>query len=209
VKGPFGMSQKISGLPTLQFTATTVVKDIRKSVTMEPKVPGDLVYILGETRDECGAGEFYQMMGWIGLNVPTIDAEKAIPLYDALYGAIQAELVASCHAVGRGGLGIHLALCAIGGSLGMNIDLSSIPAQKMLSNTRLLYSESAGRFIVTIDPKKKEAFEKGMAGFDYACVGRVSDTGILTVSGIEGKVIIREKLGDLKDAWIKPFGDLI
>jgi len=209
VKGPFGMSQKISGLPTLQFTATTVVKDIRKSVTMEPKVPGDLVYILGETRDECGAGEFYQMMDWIGLNVPTIDAEKAIPLYDALYGAIQAELVASCHAVGRGGLGIHLALCAIGGSLGMNIDLSSIPAQKMLSNTRLLYSESAGRFIVTIDPKKKEAFEKGMAGFDYACVGRVSDTGILTVSGIEGKVIIREKLGDLKDAWIKPFGDLI
>jgi phosphoribosylformylglycinamidine (FGAM) synthase-like enzyme len=209
VKGPFGMSQKISGLPTLQFTATTVVKDIRKSVTMEPKVPGDLVYILGETRDECGAGEFYQMMDWIGLNVPTIDAEKAIPLYDALYGAIQAELVASCHAVGRGGLGIHLALCAIGGSLGMNIDLSSIPAQKKLSNTGLLYSESAGRFIVTIDPKKKEAFEKGMAGFDYACIGRVSDTGILTVSGIEGKVIIREKLGDLKDAWIKPFGDLI
>jgi phosphoribosylformylglycinamidine synthase len=91
----------------------------------------------------------------------------------------------------------------------MDIDLSPIPAQKRLSNTRLLYSESAGRFIVTIDPKKKGLFERCIAGFDYACIGRVSDTDILTVSGIEGKVIIREKLGNLKDAWIKLFGDLI
>jgi phosphoribosylformylglycinamidine (FGAM) synthase-like enzyme len=34
VKGPSGRIEKISGLPTFQFTATTVVKDIRKCVTM-------------------------------------------------------------------------------------------------------------------------------------------------------------------------------
>lgn len=209
LKGPFGMSQKISGLPTLQFTATTVVTDIRKCVTMELKVPGDLVYILGKTGDELGASEYYQMMGWIGLNVPKVEAENVIPLYQALYQAIQDGLVASCHAVGRGGLGVHLALSAIGGSLGMDIDLSSVPAEEKISNTRLLYSESAGRFIVTIDPKNKETFEDIMDGLDYACIGRVTEAHILQVTGMDGKIIIKEKIGDLKDAWKEPFGDLV
>jgi phosphoribosylformylglycinamidine synthase II len=208
VKGPLGMSQKISGLPTIQFAATTLVEDIRRCVTMEVKVPGDLVYVLGETRDELGASEYYQMMNWIGLNVPKVDAEKVMPLYNALYQAIQEELVTSCHAVGRGGLGVHLALSAMGGNLGMDLDLRSVPADKNLSNTRLLYSESAGRFIVTIDPKKKERFEGIMGALEYASIGRVTDTGILQVSGIDGKIIMKEKIGDLKDAWNEPFGGL-
>ena len=62
LKGPSGESQKVSGLPTLQFTATSVIEDIRRCVTMEFKVPGDLLYVLGETRDELGAGEYYQKL---------------------------------------------------------------------------------------------------------------------------------------------------
>jgi len=209
VKGPSGMSQKISGLPTLQFAATTVVEDIRKCLTMDVKVPGDLIYILGKTGDELGASEYYQMMDWVGLNVPKVDAEEAIPLYSALYQAIQDRLVASCHAVGRGGLGVHLALSAMGGNLGMDIDLRFVPVKERLSNTRLLYSETAGRFIVTIDPEKKGAFEDVMGGLDYACIGRVSHADMLRVSGIDGKIILNEKTGDLKGAWEEPFGGLI
>ncbi|MBW1691720.1 MAG: phosphoribosylformylglycinamidine synthase subunit PurS [Deltaproteobacteria bacterium] len=209
VKGPYGISQKISGLPTLQFTATTLVNDIRKCVTMDLKAPGDLVYLLGDTRDELGAGEFYQMMGWVGLNVPTVSAETVTPLYHVLYRAIKEGLIASCHTLGRGGLGVHLALCAIGGNLGMDIDLRAVPVQGRLSNTRLLCSESAGRFIVTIDPRNKDAFEHLITGMDYACVGKVNAHGSLTISGVEGKIIILETVDDLRSAWKEPFGDLI
>ncbi len=209
VMGPSGMTRKISGLPTLQFTATTLVEDIRKCVTMEVKIPGDLVYILGKTGNELGASEYYQMMDQIGLNVPKVDAEKVLPLYNALYKAIQDGLVASCHAVGRGGIGVHLALSAMGGNSGMDIDLRYIPAEKSLSNTRMLYSESAGRFIVTIDPKKRGAFEDIMDGLDYACIGRVIDADTLQVSGVDGEIIINERIGDLKDAWMEPFGGLV
>jgi len=209
VKGPSGITQKISGLPTLQFTATTVVKDIRKCVTMDVKAPGDLVYILGKTRDELGASEYYQMMDWIGLNVPKVDAEKAIPLYNVLYQAIQDGLIASCHAVARGGIGVHLALSAMGGNRGMDIDLRPVPVEGRLSNTRLLYSESAGRFIVTIDPRNKATFEGIVDGLDCACIGRVSDADTLQVSGTDDRVIIKERIGDLKDAWKERFGGLI
>ncbi len=149
------------------------------------------------------------MLDQIGLNVPKVDAEKVLPLYNALYKAIQDGLVASCHAVGRGGIGVHLALSAMGGNSGMNIDLRYIPAEKTLSNTRMLYSESAGRFIVTIDPKKRKAFEDIMDGLDSACIGRVMDVGTLQVLGIDGEIIINERIGDLKDAWKEPFGGLV
>ena len=209
LKGPSGASQKVSGLPTLQFTATALVKDISKCVTMEFKAPGDLVYILGRTKNELGASEYYQMMNCIGLNVPEVDAEKVLPLYYALYRAIQDGLVASCHAIGRGGLGVHLALSAMGGNFGVGIDLRSVPGDEKLSDTRLLYSESAGRFLVTVDPKKEEAFEERMDGLGYACIGRVSEDAILSISGVDGKIIMTEQIGRLKSAWKEPFGDLV
>jgi phosphoribosylformylglycinamidine (FGAM) synthase-like enzyme len=169
----------------------------------------DNVYILGETRDELGASEYYLMMDWVGCNVPVVDSRKVLPLYRELSRAIQNGLIASCHAIGRGGLGVHLALSAIGGNLGMDINLRSVPVEKELSNTRLLYSESAGRFIVTIDETKKKAFEDIMGGLSYACIGRVTDADILHISGVDGNTIVAETLRDLKGAWKEPFGDLI
>ena len=149
------------------------------------------------------------MMNCVGLNVPEVDTEKVLPPYYALYQAIQDGLVASCHAIGRGGLGVHLALSAMGGNLGASIDLRSVPGEEKLSDTRLLYSESAGRFLVTVDPKKEEAFEERMDGLSYACVGRVSEDAILSVSGADGKIIMSEQIGRLKSAWKEPFGDLV
>jgi hypothetical protein len=37
----------------------------------------------------------------------------------------------------------------------------------------------------------------------------VTDTDTLQVTGMDGKIIIKENTGDLKDAWMEPFGDLI
>jgi phosphoribosylformylglycinamidine synthase len=97
----------------------------------------------------------------------------------------------------------------MGGNLGANIDLGCVPADQALSNAKALYSESAGRFIVTVDPKKKEAFEARMGGLDYACIGTVTDDEFFAVAGIEGGEIIKEKIADLRSAWKEPFGDLV
>jgi phosphoribosylformylglycinamidine synthase len=209
VQGAFGMRRKISGLPTLQFTASTVVKDVRKSITMDVKLASDLVYVLGKTKDELGGSEYYQIMNCIKLNVPQVDVEAVIPLYRALARAIQEKLIASCHAVGRGGLGVHLALVAMGGNLGMDVDLGAVPVQEKLSATRLLYSESAGRFIVSIDPNKKDVFEDAMDGLDCACAGRVRDDDVFSIAGASGEVMVKERVGVLKEAWKRPFGDLV
>ena len=112
VRGPFGERRKVSGLPTLLFTVCSVIDDVSKCVTMDVKFPEDLVYVVGKTSDELGASEFYQRMGHIGLNVPKVDAKELFPVYVKLARAIDDGLVASCHAIGRGGLAVHLALIA-------------------------------------------------------------------------------------------------
>jgi phosphoribosylformylglycinamidine synthase len=114
---------------------------------MDCKFAGDLVYVLGETRNELGASEYYEHFGHVGLNVPELRPEPSMKLYRALNRAIEEELVASCHGIYRGGLGVHLALVAMGGGLGMDIDLSMVPRSDAEHDCIILYSESPGRFL--------------------------------------------------------------
>jgi len=209
LEGPYGERRKVSGLPTLLFTVSSVVKDIRKCVTMDAKYPGDLVYILGETRDELGGSEYYSMMGEIGLNVPWVDVNRSWPMYLALHRAIEAGLVSSAHAVSRGGLAVHLAMVAMGGETGMEIELDNVPKTEDLSDTKTLYSESSGRFIVTIDPAKQQAFERMFSGMNTGLVGTVDETSRFRINGRNGGLIIDEDIIQLKDCWKRTFGGLI
>jgi phosphoribosylformylglycinamidine synthase len=122
--------------------------------------------------------------------------------------AIQEELVLSCHGIYRGGLGIHLALVAMGANLGMTIDLSKVPREDVEQNHIVLYSESPGRFIVTIDPKDRSSFEAIMKKRPNACIGTVSEGPDLVIHGLKGEPLVRVPVSALKAAWKRPFGGL-
>ena len=207
--GRYGETNKVSALESLQFSVTSIVPDVNRCVTMDVKMADDLVYVLGMTRNELGASEYYALLGYLGCNVPRVAPEDFMPLYRSLYEAIQKDLVASVHGVYRGGLAVHLALAAMAGDLGLEIDLAAVPADDGLRGDQLLYSESPGRFIVTIDPKNRTAFETLFAALPMACVGRVTAEPRLTVHGRDGNVILDLTVPALKSAWQKRFGDLI
>jgi phosphoribosylformylglycinamidine synthase len=165
--------------------------------------------VIGDTKDELGGSEYYEMMNATGLNVPKVDAEETRPLYLALHRAIEEGLVASAHAVSRGGLATHLALVAMGGETGMEITLENAPADKSLPDSRILYSESAGRFVVTIAPVNKEAFEELFDGMNIGNIGIVTESSGFRVRGKDGSRIIEEDIAHLKECWKRPFGGLI
>jgi phosphoribosylformylglycinamidine synthase subunit PurSL len=209
LEGPFGERRKVSGLPTLLFTVSSVVSDIRACLTMDAKCPGDLVYVLGETRNELGGSEYYQVMGEVGFLVPEVESKNTRPLYRAFHEALAKGLLASAHTVARGGLGVHLALVAMAGDLGMEIDLDAVPVHEAVYDSTVLYSESAGRFIVTVAPEKQQAFESHFAGMQTACVGITTESPVFRVKGRGGNWIMEEDIHVLKDWWKKPFGHLI
>jgi phosphoribosylformylglycinamidine synthase len=171
---------------------------------MDAKKPGDLVYILGETREELGGSEWFALHGFTGNNVPKVNAVKAKKLYRALTRAIDRGLVASCHDCSDGGLGIALAEVAFAGGLGMDIDLSHVPSDAIGRDDYLLFSESQSRFIATISPESKEEFEEIMTGNAIDCAGEITSESAFRISGTDGKNIIEEDINDLKKVWQKP-----
>ena len=194
---------KISIPPTLLFSVIGAIPDVRLAVTMDAKQPGDLVYILGETRNELGGSEWLAMNRLTGNHVPRVHAAGAVRLYRALHRAIRQGLVASCHDCSDGGMAVALAETSFAGSWGMKIDLGAVPYRGEKRNDRILFSESASRFIVTIRPENRTRFEKTLSGNRLGRIGVVTGDAFLTITGLDGNPVIREKIGALKSAWQK------
>ncbi|MFZ7126574.1 MAG: AIR synthase-related protein [Desulfobacterales bacterium] len=209
LKGRYGVTHKVSAPETLQFSAVSVVPDVRRCVTMDFKMPGDLVYVVGGTRDELGGSEYYDHLGYTGLNVPRTDPEAFLKHYRLLGEAIAGGIVTSAHGVYRGGLAVHLALAALAGRVGAVIRLADVPADGLDREDAILFSESQGRMIVTVAPSNREAFEDLMRQAPAACVGRVTGDPTLEILGLDGKPIASLDIDAIERAWKAPFGDLI
>ncbi|MCW7752648.1 AIR synthase-related protein [Desulfobotulus sp. H1] len=212
LQGPFGETRKVSGLETLQFSATAIVDNVRRCQTLDVKKPGDRVFLLGITRNELGGSEYYDLLGYTGLNVPEVDAEAFLGMYRNFEKAMELELMNSAHAVARGGLGVHLAFIAMGGELGLDIDLAKAGTDSGFPDGRddlLLFSESCGRMLVTVAPEKEEAFRFLFEGQPYFCLGQVREDNLLCIKGLGGDSILCISTADLKQSFKKPFGDRI
>ncbi|MDP3013742.1 MAG: AIR synthase-related protein, partial [Candidatus Subteraquimicrobiales bacterium] len=84
------------------------------------------------------------------------------------------------------------------------IDLRFVPAKSVLREDEILFSESNSRFIVTVSPDKKRAFEDCLKGNVFAEIGRVDKDESFKVFGRDGKVVVEANIHDLKEAWQKP-----
>ncbi|MBI4177330.1 MAG: phosphoribosylformylglycinamidine synthase subunit PurL [Candidatus Aenigmarchaeota archaeon] len=204
--GQNGEKQKISGLPTVLISAMAKMADVRNYVSMDAKKAGDIVYVLGATKDEMGGSEFYGMHGAIGDSVPVVDAKSAKALYRSVSDATRKGLVASMHDVSQGGLGVALAETAFAGGYGMDADLSRLRAQGVDKNYKAMFSESAGRFVVTVDPAKADEFEQTLGNDQYARIGRVTSGDGFYVRGLDGQTAVAASIHELKGAWQSRFG---
>jgi len=167
--------RKISIPPTLLFSTIARMPDIRKAVTLDVKRYGDLVYIIGTTKPELGGSEFYAMFDAIGNSAPTVDAESAKRIYQCNADAVDRGLCHSLHTPAFGGLGAALARKAMGGHLGIDVDLAAVPTDPAgLTPVEILFSESNSRFLASVAPRNREAFEALFRDVPIARIGTVT-----------------------------------
>jgi phosphoribosylformylglycinamidine synthase len=191
---------KISIPPTVLFTTAAVIEDVRKCVSMDVKKPGDLVYLLGETRDELGGSEYLALKGQVGRNVPKVDVATAKALYGRVAQAIEAGLVASCHDLSDGGLAAALAETAFAGGCGLEVDLAPVGLEK---SEIALFSETPSRFVVTVSEEKEAQFEEALSGSVCLKLGVVIEEKTLRIACPDGRRV-EAPLTDLKAAWQAP-----
>ena len=194
-----GKPVKISAPPTLLVSSIGVIPHVERSIDLAPKAVGDLVYLLGETKDECGAGEYYDQLGHLGNNVPETDSHQNLRLYKLYSRASRDRLIASAYALNCGGLGAALAKKAIAGQMGIDIDLSTVD----LRADKALYSESTGRILVTVAPHNKEKFEKNFKGFEQChMIGHIAHGQTLNI-----KNVLQADIQKLDEAYKAPLKD--
>jgi phosphoribosylformylglycinamidine synthase len=158
---------KISVPPTLLISTLGVIPDAEKVQTIDWKIPGDKIFVIGETKAEFGGSEFAniqkeslvvsrQSLGEEIFEVPIVDTKKAKDRYKRMFQAHQDGLFASSQYIWQGGLGVALAKSCVAGELGAHIDLSFVSED--LSTA--MWSESKSRFLVSVANNKCDELAK-------------------------------------------------
>ncbi len=191
--------RRISIPPTVLFSTIARMADVGKAVTLAAKRSGDLVYVVGSTFAELGGSEYFAMLGAVGNQVPKVDAEYAKGIYRRLAELTEAELLHSLHTPALGGLAVGFAKVAIGGHLGLDVDLGAIPAAPGLALWELLFSESNSRFIMTVPPTEAERVEAMLQGVPFARVGKVTIDPLVRLTA--GKLTIEVAVDSLTEAY--------
>lgn len=195
----------LSILPTLLISAFGVISDINKTISLDAKIPGDLVYVLGEAYSELGGSEYYMMQNKLNSGkIPSVNSGKNYTLYKSFHKIVQQNLVASAISINRGGLAVALSKKAIGGNLGITINTKNLPGN-MLDEETMLFSESQGRILATIAPENKLLFEKTLKGIPFAQIGEVTKDHRITIKDSKGKEIIDINLEKITTAYRETF----
>lgn len=195
---------EISIPPTLLISSIGVMKDIRKAQTIDFKFPGDIIYLIGRTSEETGGSEYNALMGerergrkYTGRNIPFVDAVLFKKIYAGMERAIEKELVSSCISVERGGLGVAVAKSGLAGMTGFELGLGEVKGNEVLRNDIILYSESQGRFVASVNPALQNEFEECFKDLPLARIGRVREDQKIVITGTEGKRIINTDLSEM------------
>ena len=203
----FSVRGKATPIPgTLLISAISVMEDINKSVSMYAKEAGNLIYVVGNTRDELGGSHYYDLYNAVGNSVPKVYFDEAMKTFTALSRATDKGLVKSMHDCSDGGLAVALAEMAFSGGLGMETFLQQVPCIKSagIKNESILFSESNSRFVVEVEKTKQKEFKKLLKGISFGLAGCLTNKNDFRIYGLDGKVCLDANIAELKESWRAP-----
>jgi phosphoribosylformylglycinamidine synthase len=205
------------------ISAIGQVDDVSRCVTMDLKEPGNLLYLVGLTRDELGGSHYgkidaaFRRVACDELRcgqVPRLDPQTAKKTFAAMHRAIHAGLVRACHDLSEGGLAVAAAEMAFAGGLGANVDVQAMPCDDSLPSPSgrgaggegaalRLFSESNTRFLCEVRADNAAAFEAAIAGAAHAQVGLVTAGDRFVIHSAD-ETLVESDLATLKETWQKP-----
>jgi len=189
-------------LPTPVLGVVGLIDDAEKVVRRAFRAEGDVVVLLGETRDELGGSEYLKTMHGLVRGVPpALDLTREAALQRVLVDGAASGVIRSAQDCSEGGLAVTLAECCIGTGLGSRVDLPAVASGAGFGDVSTLFSESASRVVVSVAPAR-EAELLSLAAREQLPVRRVGVVGGTRIQiAIEGRHVIDVALGDAERAW--------
>ncbi|MFW6064889.1 MAG: phosphoribosylformylglycinamidine synthase subunit PurL [Candidatus Natronoplasma sp.] len=184
--------------PTPSILACGLIDDIRDSVTIDLKEEGNSIYLVGETKDEMGGSEYYQMLDGTSGKVPEVDVEILEKSVKEMLDAHSDGLIESCHDISLGGLGVALSEMCLAGDIGAKVKIESD-----LREDKFLFSESNTRWLVEVKSENEREFENTFSVPVYKIA--VAEGDDLKVES-NGEKLIDLNIKDLRENWKKTLG---
>ncbi|MDD5382210.1 MAG: phosphoribosylformylglycinamidine synthase subunit PurL [Candidatus Margulisbacteria bacterium] len=187
--------------PTPTIGMIGILPDVAKRCTQYFKDDGDVIILLGETKEELGGSEYLKVIhGKVAGQAPELDLLKEKAVQKAVYEAIQQGLLNSAHDCSEGGLAVALAECCVSNrdkAIGSNINSSFVIRNSSLRKDALLFGESQSRIIISCS-KDKTAKVEALAKANQVPCQKIGQVGGESLK-IEG--LIDLPLNKLNDAW--------
>jgi len=175
--------------PTPTIGMVGVLDDIRKKMTLDFKEEGDVIYLLGKSREDIGSSEYLHKIHGVEFSpAPHFELHEEIDLQKLLRELISESLISSAHDISEGGLFITLCESSFNRDLGFDVH-SHQPGRK----DAWLFGEAQSRIVVSVSPENEAAMVdtiKAM-GVPFEALGRVTG-GAVNIDG--------QNWGDIR-AW--------
>jgi len=193
-------------LPTPTIGMIGLIEDTRKIITQGFKNEGDVIALLGVTRDDLSVSEYAQtVLGCsteelIGAGrVPQLDLALEKQVQDTLLKLADAMLISSAHDCSEGGLAIALAESCFSSlgreAIGAEIDLQT----NGLALEALLFGETPSRIVISFPEGNLDRVKEVAADCPFQVIGRVeNDTWNVSIDGDDR---ISSPVAELEAIW--------
>ncbi|QQS35045.1 MAG: phosphoribosylformylglycinamidine synthase subunit PurL [Ignavibacteriales bacterium] len=159
--------------PTPTIGMVGLIEKLSHITTSYFKNENDLIYVLGEDKEEMGGSEYIKLMfNKVAGDSPAIDLTIEKKLQDTLLKLINEGLINSAHDISEGGIISAIAeSCIINETNMIGADVN-IPVKSREDFS--LFSESQSRIVISISTKNQSAVEKilGDAGQVFKLIGK-------------------------------------
>ena len=157
--------------PTPTIGMLGILEDISCKMTLDFKREGDIIYLIGQTKEDIGSSEYLVVEHGVTLSpAPHFDLKEEAAVQRAVSGLIRQGYVASAHDISEGGLFIAVLESAMPRGLGFN--LQTDPG---IRKDAFLFGESQSRIVVSVSPGKEGALKDALSseGISFTRLGTV------------------------------------
>jgi len=193
-------------LPTPVIGMVGLIEDVRKLVTHGFKDEGDIIALLGETKDDLAASEFARVIGGVTIDhlisnaeTPCLDLNLEKLVQETCLKLSENGLIKSAHDCSDGGLAVAIAESCFSSlnrkAIGAEISLK----EAALNATTILFSESPSRIVISFAPENLEKVKEVIGNCPFEIIGKVS--GEQLRFAVNEKELFSESIDSFENSW--------
>ncbi|MCL1972486.1 MAG: phosphoribosylformylglycinamidine synthase subunit PurL [Endomicrobia bacterium] len=185
----------------LLISAMGVADNVKNTMTMDFKRAGNIIMLLGITRNELGQSVFNRVNKISGGVVPEVYPEESLKIMRGIYKAANKGLIKACHDISAGGLATAVSEMAFAGQKCVKINIDAVKCKEKMTFAEILFSESNGRFIVEVSPDNAAKVKEIFKGSVCSEIGHVCNCSEIIFESDKNKINAAEKSAILLSSW--------